>query len=743
MASREKYIVKRLLRPYLLMLALLLLLEIVVSQYLLRVLEQNVIERNETLIHQLIENVESQLEEVEANLLRIVSNVRFTNFLLGSGMDSDGVDVVRVSEMKDAIPGTAGDGAFVRYALYCRNIHAIVTKDTAYIRLPDSYHSLLRFGDMSYEQWCESVLQTNHYMRILPSRSIALSDEAERLLFIHSITDGIHRHLIGQAMAYVETNALKNMMQPALDMGACIVTMSLQEGGNVACAVQEAYTALESAVAGRPSLSKAEATAILDEPVILTQRLSERYGLVYTVIVPLRAVRQQVFGVQCIMAAFAMLMLLTGVIVALVSARHHSRPMLRLSRMLKLEKSDISQIDRAVSNLLEKQRTLEGEIEGQSGILRAANYHRLVCGGFMDEQELLREIPMLRRYSGEVCGVVLELDETGHADDAWCELACAVLYDELDKLEHLIFRVPLSQLRVAACFYCTAQSAATCLEKFALFMREEYHIFLRVGIGESVNHFLQIKCSFAQAAGEVDRARETCEASVRQYVPPADSNESFVFGPDHAAQLQALALSGNEEKIFDLLEFLYQQNYQVHHISAFQHKLLLCALTDALLRQLAENQEACGSLEEYHKLRQIVTQIPDQTSPQEVFATVRQIYARLCAFARGRKRSHNQELAAQIVAYLEKNYSDAALCLTSVSSQFGLNERYLSSFFREQTGESFNAALLRLRMEKAEQLLRNSSMTITEIAQSSGYASVDTFRKAYKRYTGCVPSMRR
>ena len=34
-------------------------------------------------------------------------------------------------------------------------------------------------------------------------------------------------------------------------------------------------------------------------------------------------------------------------------------------------------------------------------------------------------------------------------------------------------------------------------------------------------------------------------------------------------------------------------------------------------------------------------------------------------------------------------------------------------------------------------------MTITEIAQSSGYASVDTFRKAYKRYTGCVPSMRR
>lgn len=742
MASREKYIVKRLLRPYLLMLALLLLLEIVISQYLLRVLEQSVIERNETLIDQLIENVESQLEEVEANLLRMVSNARFTNFLLSSGMDSGGVDVVRVSEMKDAIPGTSGD-AFVRYALYCRNIHAIITKDTAYIRLPDSYHSLLHFGDMSYEQWCESVLQTSHYMDILPSRSIALDDDSERFLFIHSIDDGIHRHLIGQAMAYVETSALKDMMQPALDMGACIVTMSLQEGGNVACAVQEAYTALESAVAGRPSLSKAEATAILDEPVILTQRLSERYGLVYTVIVPQQAVRQQVFGVQCIMAAFAMLMLLIGGIIALISARHHSRPMLRLSRMLKLEKNDILQIDRAVSNLLEKQRTLEGEIEGQSSMLQTANNHRLVCGGFMDEQELFQEIPMLRRYSGKICGVVLELDETGHSEDTWCELACAVLYDELDKLEHLVFRVPLSYLRTAVCFNCTAESVTARLEKFVIFMREEYHIFLRAGIGESVNHFLQIKQSFAQATGEVDRARETCEASVRQYVPPTDSNESFVFGPDHAAQLQALALSGNEEKIFDLLEFIYQQNYQVHHINAFQHKLLLCALADTLLRQLAENQEACGSLEEYHKLRQIVTQIPDQTSPQEVFGTIRQIYARLCAFARSRKRSHNQELSMQIVDFLEKNFNDAALCLTSVSTQFGLNERYLSSFFREQTGESFNAALLRLRMEKAEQLLQNSSMTIAEIAKSVGYASVDTFRKAYKRYTGCVPSMRR
>ena len=47
---------------------------------------------------------------------------------------------------------------------------------------------------------------------------------------------------------------------------------------------------------------------------------------------------------------------------------------------------------------------------------------------------------------------------------------------------------------------------------------------------------------------------------------------------------------------------------------------------------------------------------------------------------------------------------------------------------------------MRIRMDMAKTLLLESELPIVEIAERVGYANVDTFRKAYKRYTGSAPS---
>ena len=122
------------------------------------------------------------------------------------------------------------------------------------------------------------------------------------------------------------------------------------------------------------------------------------------------------------------------------------------------------------------------------------------------------------------------------------------------------------------------------------------------------------------------------------------------------------------------------------------------------------------------------------------FGQVRRIYETVCEIVNERKRSHNRELAEKIRSYLDDQYAEDGLCLTSVGEAFDLNERYLSTFFREQSGESFTGYLLRIRMDTAKNLLMESELSIVEIAARVGYASVDTFRKAYKRYTGSTPS---
>ncbi len=59
--------------------------------------------------------------------------------------------------------------------------------------------------------------------------------------------------------------------------------------------------------------------------------------------------------------------------------------------------------------------------------------------------------------------------------------------------------------------------------------------------------------------------------------------------------------------------------------------------------------------------------------------------------------------------------------------------------FKEITGESVKSCLRRLRFEKAVIEIRNSEKSITEIAFDSGYETLESFSKAFKKRMGISP----
>ena len=251
---------------------------------------------------------------------------------------------------------------------------------------------------------------------------------------------------------------------------------------------------------------------------------------------------------------------------------------------------------------------------------------------------------------------------------------------------------------------------------------------------------LEIGGSVRHAGLEVDRGTEMQEQLVSRYAPEDGLEKGFVLGAPYLEKLNALTIAGEYEQIAQLLDALYQKNYQEIRISALQNRLLLSALTDAMLRQLENSPGVRDQPDQYRALYRETALVLEAKTPELAFGQVRQIYEKVCEIVNERKRSHNRELAERIRNYLDTHYADDGLCLTSVGEVFNLNERYLSTFFREQLGESFTGYLMRIRMDMAKTLLLESELPIVEIAERVGYANVDTFRKAYKRYTGSAPS---
>ena len=101
----------------------------------------------------------------------------------------------------------------------------------------------------------------------------------------------------------------------------------------------------------------------------------------------------------------------------------------------------------------------------------------------------------------------------------------------------------------------------------------------------------------------------------------------------------------------------------------------------------------------------------------------------------GRRRALFKEAIGQI----ESSYDDDRLTVDCLSQRIFTSRRQLQRAFAE-SGTSVQEALHAVRMERAAELLRESSLAVAEVARSVGYRQPAQFAKAFRRYHQLAPS---
>ncbi|QYR23013.1 response regulator [Paenibacillus sp. sptzw28] len=74
-----------------------------------------------------------------------------------------------------------------------------------------------------------------------------------------------------------------------------------------------------------------------------------------------------------------------------------------------------------------------------------------------------------------------------------------------------------------------------------------------------------------------------------------------------------------------------------------------------------------------------------------------------------------------------------------IADRVFLHPVYLSKIYKAETGESLGDYIIRMRMEKAHYLLKNSNKKIYEITSELGYQNPQYFSKMFKKYYGVTP----
>ena len=100
--------------------------------------------------------------------------------------------------------------------------------------------------------------------------------------------------------------------------------------------------------------------------------------------------------------------------------------------------------------------------------------------------------------------------------------------------------------------------------------------------------------------------------------------------------------------------------------------------------------------------------------------------------------SFYDEIIHNVQEYVDENFRTATL--EKAAERVHLSTGYLSKIFKEVSGEGFHDYLMKVRMNKACECLRNIEFRSYDVAYYIGYENPKNFSRAFKNYFGKTPS---
>ncbi len=174
--------------------------------------------------------------------------------------------------------------------------------------------------------------------------------------------------------------------------------------------------------------------------------------------------------------------------------------------------------------------------------------------------------------------------------------------------------------------------------------------------------------------------------------------------------------------------------------------ITLCAISEADGEQLAKELESLLQ-QFFHKegvdsLRtEKVYDTTEPHSPDELYKAIlkRNVTGYMEPADLVSKMKNKQQIVDEIEQIINAQYH-APLTLESIAQMLHFTPNYIGNLFKTIKKINVTRYLMKVRMEKAEKLLLDSSFSINDISEQCGFGSITYFHTIFKKEKGITPS---
>lgn len=309
-----------------------------------------------------------------------------------------------------------------------------------------------------------------------------------------------------------------------------------------------------------------------------------------------------------------------------------------------------------------------------------------------------------------------------------------------------LYGIGLDAEKLALCFQCTQMQEAEFLEevvkgmeKLSHSMQQYYDIIMYCTIGRTYRRIFELKTSYEDACLAW---KEVLEPQKRIWVYKEKPQESRLTEAEVSKKISHLKScirsavgTGNYAEAAEQLK----QLMQMYALEPGKENEYLFISVGELVYSIADGMDKMG-LEKVDQ-KEILQLRSHVVSLLEVKETIER-YLEVCCRKVSENLSANraESVVHYVQVYVEEHLMDRTLSVESMSELTHFSVSYLRQIFKEVTGESFNEYLIRKRMEKAGEMLRDTAMKIQDISEKCGYENQRYFASSFKKFFGCTPT---
>ena len=498
-------------------------------------------------------------------------------------------------------------------------------------------------------------------------------------------------------------------------------------------------------------------TVILNkEKYLVIRYASDKSGLEYYMLQPMVAVNSRSVYSMFMLAVFVFTAITVGIILSYYMSKKSATPINDIMKEVS-QSTERFQGHQAVflslketfKHLVNTNTDMIRVIESQKPFLRNAFLNRLLYGNFTTKEEvsiIARNIGLL--HTDRVFGILVfrfntDIDKIVEDDlklinscilsiiEVLKEILPDSLYTTLDG-DQVVLLMSVDKKHSEDFKEETERKIRKIREAMPSNVSEQFYVYG----GNEVESLTELKDSYNNAVYMFQNEKEQIDNTVIWYI------NNFVNIPsyppqDFSLKLMHYVMAGDSEGLHDALEDIIKKYFIENNLPVYLQHMLLNELQTALfriIRRIGADESEYRTY--YNKLEE-----NSNATLLNQFTLTLNLYRTVCKGVSDKKKlKDTSAITASIASYIDVNYGDKNLSLTSVADIFSISEPYLSSIFKQSLGINFSNYMEGVRIEKAKELLEKTNLSIGEISDHVGYGSANSFCRAFKRVMGTSAS---